>query len=109
MGLRHYIKSKRWLVLVVASIPLFIIGLATSILIFFDSSVVEAAFLCFTPICFTGLGVFLLVSGIQERKCQRISSRTRYNLCLDCGYDLRGNVTGKCPECGTAIANDIQL
>lgn len=24
--------------------------------------------------------------------------------CADCGYSLRGNVTGACPECGRAIA-----
>jgi hypothetical protein len=23
------------------------------------------------------------------------------NLCVTCGYDLRGNVSGACPECGT--------
>jgi len=23
--------------------------------------------------------------------------------CCRCGYDLRGNVSGKCPECGTPI------
>lgn len=26
------------------------------------------------------------------------------NVCHACGYDLRGNVSGRCPECGTAIA-----
>lgn len=24
-------------------------------------------------------------------------------MCLHCGYDLRGNTSGKCPECGTPI------
>ena len=26
--------------------------------------------------------------------------RRRKGLCLNCGYDLRGNVSGVCPECG---------
>jgi hypothetical protein len=26
--------------------------------------------------------------------------RLRAGLCLQCGYDLRGNVSGTCPECG---------
>lgn len=26
------------------------------------------------------------------------------NLCRKCKYSLRGNVSGKCPECGTPIA-----
>lgn len=25
------------------------------------------------------------------------------SLCMHCGYDLTGNVSGRCPECGTAI------
>jgi len=38
----------------------------------------------------------------------RIWSRLRYSglrrqmgLCVRCGYDLTGNMTGTCPECGT--------
>ena len=26
--------------------------------------------------------------------------RTRRGLCVHCGYDLRGNISGVCPECG---------
>ena len=29
--------------------------------------------------------------------------RRRKGLCLKCGYDLTGNVTGRCPECGEAV------
>ena len=25
--------------------------------------------------------------------------------CLSCGYDLTGNVSGRCPECSTAVPN----
>jgi len=25
--------------------------------------------------------------------------------CYRCGYNLKGNVSGRCPECGTTIAN----
>ena len=28
--------------------------------------------------------------------------RTRWPRCVRCGYDLTGNVSGRCPECGTA-------
>jgi hypothetical protein len=28
--------------------------------------------------------------------------------CKECGYDLTGNVSGICPECGTAIADDVK-
>lgn len=30
-------------------------------------------------------------------------SRHKKGLCRQCGYDLTGNVSGRCPECGTAI------
>ncbi len=29
--------------------------------------------------------------------------RMRHSLCTECGYDLTANVSGVCPECGTAI------
>ena len=29
--------------------------------------------------------------------------RRRNGLCLKCGYDLTGNVSGVCPECGTEV------
>jgi len=30
--------------------------------------------------------------------------RKRKSLCVKCGYDLTGNESGVCPECGTAVA-----
>ena len=34
----------------------------------------------------------------------RLRHRRRVRgLCVECGYDLTGNVSGKCPECGTEI------
>lgn len=34
----------------------------------------------------------------------RRSHRRRNGRCLDCGYSVLGNVSGVCPECGTAIS-----
>ena len=31
----------------------------------------------------------------------RASHRAARGLCVQCGYNLTGNVTGRCPECGT--------
>jgi hypothetical protein len=31
--------------------------------------------------------------------------RLRRGLCVKCGYDLTGNLSGTCPECGTAVPN----
>ena len=30
--------------------------------------------------------------------------RAKNNRCVECGYDLAGNVSGICPECGSKIA-----
>jgi hypothetical protein len=30
-------------------------------------------------------------------------TRLPVNACRNCGYDLTGNVTGVCPECGQAL------
>jgi hypothetical protein len=35
----------------------------------------------------------------------RVRAFLAEGLCSVCGYDLRGNVSGTCPECGTVIPN----
>lgn len=35
----------------------------------------------------------------------RLKPRARPGHCRRCGYNLTGNTSGRCPECGTAIAN----
>lgn len=39
----------------------------------------------------------------RRRKCKR---RQKAGLCQQCDYDLTGNVSSVCPECGTKIQND---
>ncbi len=29
--------------------------------------------------------------------------------CVECGYDLTGNISGVCPECGMAIEPEVQV
>ncbi len=43
-----------------------------------------------------GRGVFRVVDVRQLE-------RARTGLCLSCGYDLTGNESGVCPECGTEV------
>jgi predicted RNA-binding Zn-ribbon protein involved in translation (DUF1610 family) len=45
-----------------------------------------------------GLKVGLM--GVQDKDALR---RLSLHLCRTCGYDLTGNVSGRCPECGTEI------
>ncbi len=35
--------------------------------------------------------------------------RRRQGLCAQCGYNLTGNVTGVCPECGEGCAKDAKV
>ena len=60
--------------------------------------------LSFGLICgLTGFGFVLL-----GRRRIRVSLRSQLNAqgiptCMHCGYDLRGQETGRCPECGTRV------
>jgi hypothetical protein len=63
--------------------------------------------------------VMLLVSGSVDRTLQKAGVRVGFMgvnesdleraldpmLCKGCGYNLTGNVTGLCPECGRAAGN----
>jgi hypothetical protein len=55
-----------------------------------------------------GVGVALFFGS---HGLARVWSRLRYSglrrqmgLCVRCGYELTGNVSGICPECGTPVA-----
>ncbi len=37
------------------------------------------------------------------RPYRRYKHRKRHGLCLSCGYNLTGNESGTCPECGTGV------
>jgi hypothetical protein len=37
------------------------------------------------------------------RRTRRVRLAALHNSCLACGYNLTGNVSGVCPECGTAV------
>ena len=41
-----------------------------------------------------------------DRRRQRRAMRVARNLCLTCGYALKGNRSGVCPECGTSITTE---
>src|SRR5687768_17418960 len=49
------------------------------------------------------LPIVWLVQYISEHAERRRKFRRKSNLCVTCEYDLTGNVSGTCPECGTAM------
>ena len=48
------------------------------------------------------LGLFVVVGWTARRLKTKL--RAKEGCCNVCGYDLRGNLSGICPECGTLIA-----
>jgi hypothetical protein len=51
-----------------------------------------------------GAGILLIAAfGYEEWYFGRAPRRQRRGLCPNCGYDLTGNVSGVCPECGTPV------
>jgi len=59
---------------------------------------------------FLGMAVVVIIIGVVilavEQTGKRAELQMRFSkdpLCLNCGYNLTGNLSGVCPECGTAI------
>jgi len=53
--------------------------------------------------CMVAVFLWSLVNGLFLRQAlqeEKREARCRSGLCADCGYDLTGNTTGRCPECG---------
>lgn len=48
--------------------------------------------------------VWLIARGSRGR---RAAERATNPLCAQCGYDLRGNVSGRCPECGESCIDSL--
>jgi hypothetical protein len=53
------------------------------------------------------IGSVVVVKGIWDRPKRRRRRRILLGLCIHCSYDLTGNVSGKCPECGTATDSKV--
>ena len=59
------------------------------------------AIYCLHFVLLSAIAVGLLLTG-PFREWRR-DQRAQQGLCRDCGYDLTGNVSGKCPECGRPL------
>ena len=46
------------------------------------------------------LGLFGVLPAARIARWRRLRRRAGVNTCRHCGYDLTGNVSGVCPECG---------
>lgn len=53
-----------------------------------------------------GVAMALVLPGARFVAWRRLKGRRRRGLCEQCGYDLRGNVSGVCPECGRRVGDE---
>lgn len=110
----RFLRKGGWLFFVVASvvvIPLtqgvvFLATMAASQIPRTQTSVAAIVFVAVLLLLLCVALPLLLVKALVRfmRPCIRAELRELgINLCTKCGYNLTGNVSGRCPECGTAI------
>ena len=62
-------------------------------------------------VIFTGGSGMVVLTWFWRHRCQRFLRQqliaSGIPICLKCGYDLRGQIEPRCPECGTLF--DVQL
>ncbi len=65
----------------------------------------------FTSYASLSVGFFcslmVLLVFLRRGRITRRFDRVPY-LCVECGYDLQGNSSGVCPECGTPIPDTVR-
>lgn len=57
----------------------------------------------FYAICALSLVVLVFLCVVLIRRLTRGSRRRALGLCPRCAYNLTGNSSGRCPECGRAL------
>ena len=53
------------------------------------------------------VGVYAFLGALIGALIGTRGRKPKPGYCLKCGYDLTGNESGKCPECGEAIDADV--
>jgi len=59
------------------------------------------ALFCGVPLVLAGIA--RISEQLRDRPATQIKQRIRQGRCYKCDYDLTGNVSGHCPECGARI------
>ena len=60
----------------------------------------------YIPLWIPLLAVALLTAILFSYSPMRRRVRRKRGLCAHCGYELTGNVSGQCPECGEMVKTD---
>ena len=72
--------------------------------LYYDMGNLKELIVDYGTVAFVGLLGFVLAAALRFALRRRGAS---YG-CQNCGYDLTGNATGRCPECGATISNGTQ-
>jgi hypothetical protein len=88
-------ETRDWLLLIVAIFALPNVFLVLLILIIIDWRIPATA----------AIGIAAVGVLGQHFSDRRRRNRAGRGLCLACGYNLTGNISGICPECGTGIGH----
>lgn len=93
------------MVLFVFAAAFALVGLLGSIIAFVTETGRGADFFCAGPIMFIAFGWAALhqATEIRRRMGEPPKSASAHPLCSRCDYDLTGNVSGVCPECGLKV------
>ncbi len=75
------------------------IGVATLFIAFLSARLMVPPFAWVVPPCF-----FLTSCVLCMCLCPNYHVETARDSCLKCGYCLRGNISGRCPECGCVLS-----
>ena len=112
---RKRVTLRIWLVFCALHAAVTLVAVCLCLLVFSmcfkdaDANLLVSALL--VPLA-SGLAILALFAALATPYCALVWSRTYvdwYNrriphyCCRTCGYDLTGNVSGVCPECGEAI------
>ena len=97
-----YDPSAMWIGRIVSALLLVATVLAYSTR---PSSSTYGLIFIFVPLWLLCCGVIILTLSVLVLRL-RTEKHLPLGHCQECGYNLRGNVSGVCPECGTKIHSD---
>jgi len=60
------------------------------------------------PVAFVAVPLVFIGFAWQVRLFRRVGMKAKPGCCTHCLYDLRGNRSGRCPECGTSTSERVQ-
>lgn len=112
LGTLAFLKNRRtWVAFIGYSIPVIFLSAVMQELALDAARIRKSSFAELLLFLYSACGIVLVLIPLmflRYRKWMRAFLRAYLNdhgilICLDCGYDLRGQIELRCPECGTVF------